>query len=458
MVAAKSEVQQDPRNATLANRVADRVRQDLEAPLRRLAASAALSGDGALPPDVAAAVNTIAGYLDALEDHLGDFQTPGSTPAPRLTMALASELSFLARHMDSPLPSGTVERLQPRVRRAARLATLWLTPYAHTSTTTFGPDSESTAAWAESRPAGEESPGDEEGEEATVATTTTQPAANTPAAPEQQTQPAQAGSGPAEPLDSSSTATAQMDEQAARLVARRIADLRDSVRTLEEQIQDREQYWRFTTHELRNAAHMLMLNVERLKGTDSAGAPWVAPLMRSAQAVIRRAEEALESGREAAAGPGVRPERVDLVEIALDALEQARPLADEAGIKLVGERLPLGQAVWAHADPERAGQILHNLLRNAIGATPRDGFVILECSYVDAQAILVVSDTGPGLSPERFEELCSGKGASADAHGFGIGLPLSHHLARAMNGSITLADPQPGLGSRVQLRLPRASA
>lgn len=454
---ANGNLEQKTRGAVMANRVADRVRTDLEAPLRKLVDSAALRGDSALPPEVAAAANTIARYLDSLEHHLGDLNTTDG-PGPRLTMALASELSFLARHLDTRVPGQHVERLQPRVRRAARLATLWLTPYGATSTTTVGPDSESTAAWRETRtpvepaPAEADSPAEDRppAEEAPAPSTVAEHAvAPTP----DRLAPADEGAAAAGATAADATAA-----DATAIVHERMAELRARVSHLEEQIELRDRYWRFSTHELRNAAHAFALTVERMSGS-GADAPWIEPLIRTARTVVQRAEEALSDRGLDVAPLSVEPVMVDLVEVALGSLEQARPLAEAAGVKLVGERLPLGQPIWAHADPERTDQILHNLLRNAIQATPHGGHVILECSYMDGCAALIVSDTGPGVPAEEAGDLfaLSRRGADGDGN-FGIGLPVSDHLARAMGGSLELADSQPGLGGRVRLRLRRADA
>jgi signal transduction histidine kinase len=354
-------------------------------------------------------------------------------PGPRLTLALASELSFIARHLESPLPAPTVERLQPRVRRAARLATLWLSPYDYNGTTTHGAGS-AHAAWK----AREVAPEQER-------PTDGRAAQNVAAAPDgQRVVAAQDGS-------------TEDGVDARDVVLARLEELRAERGVLEERLQLLDRYWRFATHELRNASQSLVMLLERMEQTALAATPWLEPLGRATRTIMQRSQEALDDRIISRGMFTVAPEQIDLVEVALSALEEARPLAEQRGLRLVGERLPVGQPLWAYADPQRVHQILHNLLRNAFDATPQGGFVMLEAAVIDDQACLIVRDSGPGMDPQLAAELLRlGERRAGPTERAGLGLPICRHLAEAMNGNVRPCEPKPGLGAGFMLTLPRS--
>ena len=404
---------------------AERARAHVRVPLEELRALLADARADELGPDqlvsLLGAAQSLVDRLDGLDEALEGVHVG---PGPRLTLALASELSFIARHLESPLPPPTVERLQPRVRRAARLATLWLSPYDYNGTSTLGPASAASAAWKQSEVATDDAP---------AAQVAVKPAAA----------PAPVAS------------TSHVDNGARDIILTRLEEVRADRAALEERLELLDRYWRFATHELRNASQALVMLVEKLEHSLPA-APWLEPLARVSRTVMQRSQEALDDRTISRGMFTVANETIDLIEIALAALEDARPLAEPRQIRLVGERLPVGQPLWAEGDPQRVHQILHNLLRNAFDATPVGGFVMLEAAVIDGQACLMIRDSGPGMDPRRARELLSlGERRAGAAERQGLGLPICRHLAEAMGGSVKPCEPKPGLGAGFILALPR---
>ena len=406
--------------------LAERARAHVQEPLERLRALLADAQAGRLESQ---RMNSLIGAAQELVERIDDLDASlegfNVGPGPQLTHALASELSFIARHLESPLPAPTVERLQPRVRRAARLATLWLSPYEHNGVSTHGPASAASAAWQVQ-----------------------------PVVPEVD----DANASVAGPDSAPNTAPA-IDPAVQEILLTRIDELRSDRASLEERLELLDRYWRFATHELRNASQSLTMLLSKMEASALAQAPWLEPLGRAARTLMQRSQEALDDRTVSRGMFSVASEAVDLVEIALAALEQARPLAEARSIRLVGERLPVGQPLWAHADPDRVHQILHNLLRNAFEATPVGGFVMLEASMIDDHACLMVRDSGPGLDPRRARELLAvGERRTGAAERAGLGLPICRHLAEAMGGAVRPCEPKPGLGAGFMLALPRHRA
>ncbi len=115
------------------------------------------------------------------------------------------------------------------------------------------------------------------------------------------------------------------------------------------------------------------------------------------------------------------------------------------------------------ADPGRAGQILTNLLVNALRYTPAPGKVELVVSHHDDWVAFRISDTGVGLSQEQLAHIFErfyrvDKSRSRAFGGSGICLTIAKSLAQAMGGEIRAESTGPGRGSSFTLILPQAHA
>lgn len=107
----------------------------------------------------------------------------------------------------------------------------------------------------------------------------------------------------------------------------------------------------------------------------------------------------------------------------------------------------------ANVDPVQIGQVLLNLLVNAVQAMEQQGGVLTVRGTRHAQGVcLDVIDTGPGVPPELqdkiFEALFTTK-----ARGIGLGLAVSRSLAEANGGQLTLSS-RPGEGATLTLTMP----
>ena len=163
----------------------------------------------------------------------------------------------------------------------------------------------------------------------------------------------------------------------------------------------------------------------------------------------------IESGR-----LPVQPEVLDLSPLAHDAVDLVRAQADAAGVHLGQPRLDAGFCV--HADPMRLKQVLINLLTNAIKYNRPGGSVGLWVRHdAEQRCVIEVSDTGPGIPPERMAELFQpfnrlGR-ESSGVPGSGLGLALSRALVQAMHGELTASSPQ-GQGCVFRVALPCVTA
>lgn len=152
--------------------------------------------------------------------------------------------------------------------------------------------------------------------------------------------------------------------------------------------------------------------------------------------------------------PRPRRVRIDLAEIARDAVARLSALATDAGVELTG---PAG-VVTVESDPAHVQTILANLIGNAIAATPRSGRVDVRAGRDGWTSWLEVADTGSGIAPEHLPRIFDrlyriDTARSRDHGGSGLGLAIVKRLAALLGGDVSVVST-PGEGSIFTVRLP----
>src|SRR5438105_744951 len=154
-------------------------------------------------------------------------------------------------------------------------------------------------------------------------------------------------------------------------------------------------------------------------------------------------------------------EPVCVSEVIEETLDLIRPLANERHIKLTAD-VEFDASVHVLADRQRFKQVLINLLTNGVKYTPMAGSVAVSCAANGSEKLQIrVSDTGPGISPDKLERLFTPfdrLGAEQSGiEGTGLGLALSQRLMQAMGGSIGVENA-PSAGSVFWVELPRTNS
>ncbi|MGE5830086.1 MAG: sensor histidine kinase [Micromonosporaceae bacterium] len=121
-----------------------------------------------------------------------------------------------------------------------------------------------------------------------------------------------------------------------------------------------------------------------------------------------------------------------------------------------------GDAGEVHADAERMGQVLGNLLDNALRHTPPGGQVTVAVDRDGAGVRFTVTDTGEGIPAEHlphvFERFYRADPARDRGHGgSGIGLAIVRAIVAEHGGRVTAASDGPGAGARFTVTLPPAA-
>lgn len=145
-------------------------------------------------------------------------------------------------------------------------------------------------------------------------------------------------------------------------------------------------------------------------------------------------------------------------------LAAAAVLAARDGFERKGVELHLqphaGDALLVDADASRIGQVLGNLLSNALRHTPSGGRVEVSVEDEGEDVVLAVSDNGEGIPAEhlprifdRFYRVDAAR--DRDHGGTGVGLAISRAIARAHDGDLFASSEGAGKGTKLSLRLPR---
>jgi protein-histidine pros-kinase len=197
----------------------------------------------------------------------------------------------------------------------------------------------------------------------------------------------------------------------------------------------------------------LMADLEELS---PQGRRFLQVIARSAERELRLVDDLLTLVAIEESGLSIRPSVLDLESVVRDAVEAARPRADEADIDL---RLEIpGFPVQVQVDRDRIGQAIDNLLSNAIKFTPAGGTVRVRLRTHEALAQVEVADSGGGIrdgdAGRIFERLYrSGSAVAQQVPGAGLGLTIALAIAEAHHGRIVLVKSD-ATGATFRMDLP----
>ncbi len=140
-----------------------------------------------------------------------------------------------------------------------------------------------------------------------------------------------------------------------------------------------------------------------------------------------------------------------------DSVDHAEPMAERKGVAL-RTHLPDTEVSLPH-DPPRLGQVLGNLIGNAVKFTPEGGAVDVTVEATPEGATLAVSDTGVGIDPDElehvFDRFYRGTRRRVErAGGSGLGLAIARSIVDMHHGRISISST-PDVGTEVVVTLPR---
>jgi two-component system phosphate regulon sensor histidine kinase PhoR len=216
------------------------------------------------------------------------------------------------------------------------------------------------------------------------------------------------------------------------------------------------------SHELRTPVASLTALVETLEGgakdDPKARTEFLRRMHIEVDGLAHLVSELLQLARVEAGRIELELDSRDVDELLREAVEHIQPYAERVGLSVGLD--PLHEpGTWISADDRRLGQVLANLLDNAVKFTPPGGAIEVGARSVGDVVEMWVRDTGIGIEPdellrifERFYKI----DASRAGRGTGLGLAISKHLVQAHGGRVWAESPGPGRGATFRISVPVA--
>lgn len=222
----------------------------------------------------------------------------------------------------------------------------------------------------------------------------------------------------------------------------------------------KSQFFALVSHELRTPLTSIVgyaEMVDEIEGSHLSpeGREYMGIIRRSAEKLDRLVQDLLLVAQVEAGTFAVELEPVDLVPVVRDCVEGSRPAADDAGILLSTEAAEVPTLM---ADSSRLGQVIDNLVSNAIKFTVGGGTVAVRVRDEGDRCAIEVSDSGVGIGPNELEHLFDRFYRAQEARkghysGAGLGLAISKAIVDAHEGEIQVTS-EPGQGSTFRVLLP----
>jgi signal transduction histidine kinase len=201
-------------------------------------------------------------------------------------------------------------------------------------------------------------------------------------------------------------------------------------------------------HEVRNPLGGIQIYAELLEN-DASLTGWQRERVRKVLREIRRLGEIVEEFLAYARPQAPERQTFDPDGIVGETIDLLAGVIEERGVGVSLHRP--GQPTQVIADPGQVRQILLNLVRNALDASPRGTTVSVGWEEQGPTVVLWVEDRGPGIPPEQRERVFE-PFYTTKAEGAGLGLSIVRHLTEQNGGRISHERPHGG-GCRFTVRL-----
>ena len=219
----------------------------------------------------------------------------------------------------------------------------------------------------------------------------------------------------------------------------------------------RRQLFGDLAHEIRTPVSVLEAYIEAVQdGVRDLDSKTVAMLREQTGRLVRFSADAAALAQAEEAQATIAPEPVDVAELvgAATAAVAERYAAKQVSLT---SRVTGTTRFWA--DRQRLGQILTNLLDNALRHTPAHGHVHVDATSGAEAVLFTVTDDGEGVDaehlPHLFERFYRADSARDRARGgAGIGLAIAKALAEAHGGGISVQSRGPGTGTTFTVSMP----
>jgi signal transduction histidine kinase/CheY-like chemotaxis protein len=216
-------------------------------------------------------------------------------------------------------------------------------------------------------------------------------------------------------------------------------------------------------HDLKNPLGVIMGRSEML--TDMTAAKSVSPdsvgtqakhIHESAQRLLDMVDSLLADAMADALDISIRREPVDIAVLVNEVIDASRPLIERKKQEI---KVAVAGKLVVSGDHDRLREAIDNLLSNGIKYNPPGGSFEVTTARAGNDAVIRVSDNGPGMSPEdmsrvfgRFQRLSAKPTAGESSTG--LGLSIAKRIVELHGGRIVADSPGPGRGTTFTISLP----
>lgn len=222
--------------------------------------------------------------------------------------------------------------------------------------------------------------------------------------------------------------------------------------TAQQAILGRDEMLAVVSHDLRNPLGVVALTLNMLEQDPAMINATLPRAKRAVDRMLHLIEDLLEIAQIDAGTLSIEKQPIATSLIIDDALEQHRPLAQARGITLELARTTNAKIA---VDRKRVGQVISNLVGNALKFTPSGGTIRLGAAAESDRVVLSVEDTGKGIPHEHlariFDRFWQPTGGRRD--GVGLGLAIVKGIIDAHGGSIAV-ESEVGAGTSFRISLP----
>ncbi len=204
-------------------------------------------------------------------------------------------------------------------------------------------------------------------------------------------------------------------------------------------------------HEIRNPLSAISGSVEMVRESNALSAE-DGRLMGIVISEVERLNSLVTTMLQVGRPSRIQTEAIDLRHIANDVAAVARGEATASnGLQI--EVVSPDEPVFVTVDPDRMRQVIWNLVKNAVQASPRRGTVEVRTGIdSEGRAFLEIVDEGPGIGAAQRERLFD-MFYSGRSYGVGLGLALVKQIVDQHEGGIEILD-RDGSGTRFRITLP----
>ena len=207
-------------------------------------------------------------------------------------------------------------------------------------------------------------------------------------------------------------------------------------------------------HEIKNPLSTLNLNLQLLKEEwEGPGKPQVPRSLRKLEVLlkeVRRLESIVNDFLQYVRGFQPDRKEVGINEIVMEILEFQQAQMEKDGIRVIESLDP--NLPRTLADRDLLSQAIINIVNNARQAMETGGELMVRTLSSRAGIVIEISDTGPGLAPERRDQIFTPY-FSTKKGGTGLGLTMTRDIVESHGGSV-FVESEEGKGSRFTIGLP----